>query len=85
MNPLEKSVAELIDELVEVSYQLDKIKYPNSADRRIGYVQASYLIAYSLDFGYSTDAIKCRLQDAINELLHELSDLSDTVELSNNL
>jgi len=77
---MEKTVVELVDELVEAQRQLEKIKYPLTADRRIGFVQASYAMAYAFDLGYSIDAVKSRLENAISEIMQEVSDLSDKVE-----
>lgn len=75
------SVPDQIELLVNVSYELEKIKFPASADRTNGWVRASYIIGYALEFGYGKNKIQKQLQNAIDDITQEMSDLCAKVEL----
>jgi hypothetical protein len=76
-----KLLADLVEELVNVTYKVEKIKYPATADRRLGWVTAGYIMAYAIDYGYGKNQIRHKLQTQIDETVQELSDLCDKVEL----
>jgi hypothetical protein len=75
------NLADLVEELVNITYQVEKIKYPHTADRRLGWVTAGYIMAYGLEFGYGKNQIRKKLQIEIDEKTQEMSDLSAKVEL----
>jgi hypothetical protein len=77
----QKLLADLVEELVNVTYKVEKIKYPATADRRLGWVTAGYIMAYAIDYGYGKNQIRQKLQDQINDVMQELSDLCDKVDL----
>jgi hypothetical protein len=76
-----KNLADLVEELVNITYQVDKIRYPHTADRRTGWVTAGYIMAYGLEYGFGKNQIRQKLQNAIDEMAQEMSDLCDKVEL----
>jgi hypothetical protein len=76
-----KLLPDLVEELVNVAYQVEKIKYPATADRRMGWVTAGYIMAYGLEYNYGKNQIRHKLQIEIDEMTKELSDLCDKVEL----
>lgn len=75
-----KSVAELVDELVDVKYELEKAKY-SRPERLYGWVTSAYALAYGLDNGCGKRQLANHLQKLIDEARQELSDLSDKVEV----
>jgi hypothetical protein len=75
-----KTLPELVEELVEAMYELEKVKY-SRPERRHGWVSASYLLAYGLESGLGKRQIAARLQKNIDEAKQEMSDLCDKVEL----
>jgi hypothetical protein len=76
-----KLLADLVEDLVNVTYKVEKIKYPATADRRLGWVTAGYIMAYSIEYGYGKNQIRNKLQIEIDEMTKELSDLCDKVDL----
>jgi len=70
---------DLVERLVNITYQVEKIKYPATADRRLGWVTAGYIMAYGLEYGYGKNQIRQKLQNAIDEASQELSDLCGIV------
>ena len=76
-----KLLPDLVEELVNVAYQVEKIKYPATADRRMGWVTAGYIMAYGLEYNYGKNQIRHKLQIEIDEMTKELSDLCDKVDL----
>ena len=74
-----KTVTQLVDELVEITYELEKVKF-NTPQRSSGYVVATYIMSYGLDFGLDDLQIAKKLQNEIDQKTQELSDLSDKVE-----
>ena len=77
----ELTIPALIEKLVDTLYAIEKIKYPLSADRRAGYVTVTWIMAYGLEFGFTTQAIVNRLKRDIADYEKELSDLSAKVEV----
>lgn len=77
-----KSVAELTEELVEVAYEVEKLKYSRPR-REAGWVTVAYVLAYGLDNGCGKRQMANYLQERIDKLNQELSDLSDKVEVTN--
>jgi len=75
-----KSLTELVDELVNVSYELEKVKY-SRPERSHGWIKAAYVLAIGLDNGLGKRQIADSLQRKINEVVQEMSDLSAKVEL----
>jgi len=75
-NPI---MPDLVERLVNITYQVEKIKYPATADRRLGWVTAGYIMAYGLEYGYGKNQIRQKLQNAIDEASQELSDLCGIV------
>jgi hypothetical protein len=76
-----KLLPDLVEELVNVAYQVEKIKYPATADRRMGWVTAGYIMAYGLEYNYGKNQIRQKLQIEIDQMTKELSDLCDKVEV----
>jgi len=77
-----KSLTDLVDELVNVRYELEKMKY-SQPDRRHGWITAAYVLSYGLDSGLGKRQIADVLQKRINETMQEMSDLSAKVEVTN--
>ena len=75
-NPI---MPDLVERLVNITYQVEKIKYPATADRRLGWVTAGYIMAYGLEYGYGKNQIRQKLQNAIDDAKQELSDLCGIV------
>jgi len=75
-NPI---MPDLVERLVNITYQVEKIKYPATADRRMGWVTAGYIMAYGLEYGYGKNQIRQKLQNAIDDAKQELSDLCGIV------
>ena len=73
-------IPDLMERLVNITYQVDKILYPLTVDRRAGWVKAGYIVAYGLEFGYGRTKIAAQLEKAIGEAKQELSDLCAKVE-----
>jgi hypothetical protein len=78
-----KLLADLAEELVNVMYKLDKIKYPNTADRLHGWIKVGYLLSIGLDNGLGKRQLAITLQREIDGVKQELSDLSTTIVTSN--
>jgi len=78
-----KLLADLSEELVQVVYELDKIKYPNTADRLHGWIKVGYLLSIGLDNGFGKRQLANVLQREIDGVKQELSDLSATMVTSN--
>lgn len=76
-----KLLPDLIEELVNITHKVEKIKYPHTADRRLGWVTAGYIMAYGLEYGYGKNQIRNKIQIEIDQATQELSDLCDKVEL----
>lgn len=72
---------DLVERLVNITYQVEKIKYPATADRRLGWVTAGYIMAYGLEYNYGKNQIRQKLQNAIDDAKQELSDLCAKVEV----
>ena len=68
-----KSLPELIEELVEVSWQLEKAKYSNP-QRVAGWIKTTWIMGYALEFGYGKNQIKQKLVNEINDLQAELDE-----------
>lgn len=77
-----KSVAELTEELVNVAYEVEKLKYSRPR-RESGWVTVAYSLAYGLDSGCGKRQMANYLQKRIDELNQELSDLCAKVEATN--
>lgn len=75
-----KTLAELTEELVEVMYALEKVKY-SRPERSHGWVKSAYVLAYGLDNGLGKRQLANTLQKMINEVTQEMSDLCDKVEV----
>ena len=78
-----KLLADLTEELVNAMYELDKIKYPTTADRLHGWIKAGYLLAIGLDNGFGKRQLANTLQREIDGVKQELSDLSAKMVTSN--
>lgn len=76
-----KNLPDLVEELVNVTYELEKIKYPSSAERRTGWVRSAYILAWGLEYRYTVPQLKKQLQSAIDETTQEMSVLCAKVEL----
>jgi len=74
-----KTITELVDELVEITYELEKVKF-NTPQRSSGYVVATYIMSYGLDFGLEKQELAQKLQNEIDQKTQELSDLSAKIE-----
>ena len=75
-----KLLAELVQELVDVMYELEKVKY-SRPERSHGWVKSAFALAYGLDNGLGKRQLAHTLQKFIDEAKQELSDLCDKVEL----
>ena len=79
-----KSLPELIEELVEISWQLEKLKY-NSPNRATGWIASTWILGYGLDGGWGKNEIKAMFEKRIAEYQAELdekmSELSAKVEV----
>jgi signal recognition particle subunit SEC65 len=71
-----KNFVELVEELVNVSYEVEKIKYPSTAERSAGWIVSSYALAYGLEMGISKTQILETLQTRIDEQKRELATLT---------
>jgi len=71
-----KSLSELTEELVDVMYALEKIKY-SRPERSHGWVKSAYVLAYGLDNGLGKRQLASSLQKMIDEAKQEMSDLCD--------
>jgi hypothetical protein len=71
-----KSLADLTEELVNVMYELDKVKY-SRPERIHGWIKAGYLLSIGLDNGMGKRQLATRLQREIDGARQEMSDLSD--------
>jgi hypothetical protein len=71
-----KSLADLTEELVNVMYELDKVKY-SRPERVHGWIKAGYLLAIGLDNNLGKRQLANTLQRQIDEARQEMSDLSD--------
>lgn len=78
-----KLLADLSEELVNAVYELDKIKYPRTADRLHGWIKVGYLLSIGLDNGFGKRQLTETLQREIDGVNQELSDLSATIVTSN--
>ena len=78
-----KLLADLSEELVQVVYELDKVKYPTTADRLHGWIKVGYLLSIGLDNGFGKRQLANVLQREIDGVKQELSDLSATMVTSN--
>jgi len=78
-----KLLADLSEELVNAVYELDKIKYPRTADRLHGWIKVGYLLSIGLDNGFGKRQLTETLQREIDGVNQELSDLSATIATSN--
>ena len=67
---------ELVEELVNVSCAVEKIKYPSTAERSAGWITASYALAYGLEMGIGKKQILEALQHRIDEQKKELATLT---------
>ena len=76
-----KNLPNLAEELVDATYALEKIKYPNTADRHSGWVKVAYCLAWGLEYKYTNKQLKAQLQKYIDETNQEMSDLCGKVEL----
>lgn len=76
-----KLLADLTEELVNAIYELDKVKYPRTADRAHGWIKAGYLLAIGLDNGFGKRQLAITLQREIDGAKQELSDLCAKVEV----
>lgn len=74
-----KSLADLVEELVEITYELEKAKY-SRPERAHGWIKAAYVLAYGLDNGLGKRQLADVVQRRINDVRKEMSDLSDKVE-----
>jgi hypothetical protein len=70
-----KNFVELVEELVNATYEVEKVKYPNTAERSAGWITASYVLAYALETGVSKTRILETLQTRIDEQKRELANL----------
>ena len=68
-----KSLPELIEELVEISWQLEKLKY-NSPNRATGWIASTWILGYGLENGYGKNQIKTFFQNRIDEYKAELAE-----------
>lgn len=79
-----KSIPQLIEELVEASWELEKAKY-TSPNRASGWIAATWILGYGLDSGYGKNQIKTFFQKRIDEYKAELdekmSEVSAKVEV----
>jgi len=71
-----KNFVELVEELVNVTYEVEKVKYPSTAERSTGWVISSYALAYGLEMGISKTQILEVLQNKIDEQKKELVTLT---------
>lgn len=76
----QKLLADLVQELVDVMYELEKKKY-SRPERSHGWVKASFILAYGADAGHGKRQLAKTLQRNIDETLQEMSDLYGKVEL----
>jgi len=74
-----KTLPELTEELVDIMYELEKIKY-SRPERKHGWVRASYIFSHGLENGLGKRQIAKVIQDSINEAKQEMSDLCAKVE-----
>jgi hypothetical protein len=75
-----KLLADLVQELVDVAYALEKKKY-SRPERVHGWVKASFILAYGAEAGFGKRQLAHNLQRAIDETNQEMSDLYGKVEL----
>ena len=75
-----KSLADLTEELVNVMYELEKVKY-SRPERIHGWIKAGYLLAIGLDNNLGKRQLANTLQRQIDEAKQELSDLCAKVEV----
>lgn len=69
-----KLVADLTEELVNVMYELEKVKY-SRPERSHGWVRVSYLLSIGLDNGFGKRQLASILQREIDEAKQELATL----------
>jgi len=75
-NKVEKKLlADLTEELVDVMYELDKIKYPATASRIHGWIKVGYLLSIGLDNGLGKRQLASSLQQEIDTAKTELATL----------
>lgn len=70
-----KNFVELVEELVNVTYEVEKEKYPSTAERSTGWVVSAYALAYGLEMGLTKTEILGGLQNRIDEQKKELANL----------
>ena len=75
-----KLLADLTEELVNVMYELDKVKY-SRPERIHGWIKVGYLLSIGLDNGLGKRQLAHTLQREIDGATQELSDLCAKVEL----
>ena len=75
-----KTLAQLTEELVEVMYAFEKVRY-SRPERSHGWVKSAYVLAYGLDNGLGKRQLANTFQKMINEVTQEMSDLCDKVEV----
>ena len=69
-----KSLADLTEELVDVMYALEKVKY-SRPERSHGWVRVSYLLSIGLDNGFGKRQLANILQKEIDTAKTELENL----------
>lgn len=70
-----KLVADLTEELVNAVYELDKVKYPRTADRLHGWIKVGYLLSIGLDNGFGKRQLAETLQRELDGVNQELATL----------
>jgi len=75
-----KLLADLTEELVNVMYELDKVKY-SRPERIHGWIKVGYLLSIGLDNGLGKRQLAHTLQREIDGATQELSDLCAKVEV----
>lgn len=77
-----KPLSELVQELANVAYEVEKLKY-NNPQWAAGWIRGAYVLAYGLERGCGKNQLAHSLQKLIDEANQELSDLSAKVEVTN--
>lgn len=67
---------ELVEGLVNATYEVEKVKYPHTAERSAGWITASYALAYGLEMGISKTEILAHLQKLTDDKKEELATLT---------